>query len=155
MTNAQLTRNLAHEIGLCRIALIVDRFNERVQSHPQTEDLFAVAGNGGDHRARLTYFGWVLPGGKRLKTVEFAAIPKLIRDRIAPDKLRDWISVFRKAAVPVIGEELTRAWIQKVQRLSRRLLSENVIIWRIWRWPVRNAQAKPVRPRGRKRCRKS
>jgi hypothetical protein len=50
--------------------------------------------------------------------VEFAAIPKPIRDGIAPDMLDEWIAVFRDAAVPVIGEDLTRAWIQKVQRLS-------------------------------------
>jgi truncated hemoglobin YjbI len=126
MTSAQLNRNLAHEIGLCRIALIVDRFKERVPSHPQTDELFGVPGNWGDHRARLTYFWWVLLGGKRLKTVEFAAIPKPIRDRLAPAVLDEWIGVFRDAAVPVIGEDLTRAWIQKVQRLSRQLLSENV-----------------------------
>jgi hypothetical protein len=64
----------------------------------------------------------VLLGGKRLKTVEFAAVPKAIRDTIEPDALEDWIGVFRQAAVPVIGEELSRAWIRRVQRL----LNENV-----------------------------
>jgi hypothetical protein len=82
---------------------------------PLAAELFGVSGNWGDRRARLTYFWWVVFGGKRLGTVEFEAVLARVHTRFSPDVLEEWMNLFRHVAVPVIGDELTRAWVRKAE----------------------------------------
>jgi hypothetical protein len=41
MNGASQNRSLAHEIGLCRIAMIVDRFHQRIRRSPEPKTCLA------------------------------------------------------------------------------------------------------------------
>jgi len=125
MKNLQQNRALAYEIGLCRIAMVVDRFHNQVKTHPRLGEWFGVSTNWGDQRARLTYFWWVVLGGKKLRAVDFDLIPERVRAGIKSDELREWLALFRLVAVPILGEEFANAWTEKAERLGRRLLVSN------------------------------
>jgi truncated hemoglobin YjbI len=58
MANFRRSKNLAHEIGLYRIALVVDALHEQTKTRPEFARLFNVSGTDGDQKARLTYFWW-------------------------------------------------------------------------------------------------
>jgi truncated hemoglobin YjbI len=115
-------RILAHEIGLCRIAQVVDQFHSQAKTHPVLAELFDGTGNWGDKRARLTYFWWVMLGGKTLRAAGFDVFPEQGRASVNCDLLGDWLALFHQVALPIIGEELTRAWMEKAERLGDRLL---------------------------------
>jgi len=125
MNNIPQKRILAHEIGLHRIAMVVNQFHSQIQAHPKLEDPFGVVGEWGDHRARLTYFWWVALGGKPLRDINFDMFPKHTRAGFDADLFRDWMTLFRQAALSVVGKELTAAWMEKVEGLGRRLLIAN------------------------------
>jgi hypothetical protein len=72
----------------------------------------------GHRRAQLTYFWWVVLGGNKLRVVDLDVIPK----DVSSELLEDWLALFREAALPIIGEEFTRAWMQRAERLARRFL---------------------------------
>jgi len=114
-------RNLAYDIGLCRIALVVDRVHRQVKTHPVLAEIFHLGGDWGDGRARLTYFWWVVLGGNKLRAIDLELIAKDVHDGINPDLLKEWFILFHNSAVPVIGEELTRAWMGRAERLARKL----------------------------------
>jgi hypothetical protein len=121
MKNLRRNRNLAHEIGLCRIAMVVDRLCGQIQTHPVLREHFGVVGDWGSYRARLTYFWWIVLGGKGLRTISFDAVPTEAQAGLDTDLSRDWIVLFRQVAFSIVGEELTEAWIQEVEQLRRRL----------------------------------
>lgn len=125
MQDLQQRRILAHEIGLCRIALVVDQLQSRLQSHPTLAEPFGVIGNWGDHRARLTYFWWVTLGGKNLRGVRCDVVSRLERADVDCEVLKDWMKLFHQVAVPILGEELTRRWMTKAEAVDRRLLKAN------------------------------
>lgn len=121
MSDLRQKRNLAYEIGLCRIALVVDQVHRQIKTHHLLAKIFRLSHNEGEQRARLTYFWWVVLGGNRLRAVDLQVIPRDVLAGINPELLRDWFSVFCQAAVPIPGEEFTRAWMAKAEQLSRKL----------------------------------
>jgi hypothetical protein len=60
MHNPRNHRNLAHEIGLCRIALVVEQVHQKMQRHHAVAKIFYLLSGDADQRARLTYFWWVV-----------------------------------------------------------------------------------------------
>jgi hemoglobin len=122
MNKHQQNKTLAHEIGLCRIATVVNHFYAQTRTQPILVEPFGVAGTWGDQRARLTYFWWVALGGRPLHAVDFNLVPKHVPAHVNSDQFKGWMSLFRQVALPIIGEELTRAWMEKAERLGRRLL---------------------------------
>lgn len=122
MGNLQQSRNLAYEIGLCRIALVVEQLHSRTKNHPELARIFRVSENDGDRRARLTYFWWVVLGGNRLRDTDLQMIPQIVVADVTLELLHGWLGIFRQAALPIIGEEFTRAWGEKAERLARKFL---------------------------------
>jgi truncated hemoglobin YjbI len=63
-------------------------------------------------------------GGNALRSAspEFATqqIPQALREQISDEVLRDWLALFRHTALPIIGEELTRAWIEKAEPVAHQ-----------------------------------
>lgn len=116
---------LAHSIGLCRIAVVVDKFCDLVQAHPTLAEPFRVLGDWGDRKALLTYFWWVTLGGKRTGDVHFAVIPKHAGAGFNAELLQNWATSFRQVVLSVVGKELTDAWMEKASRLGRKLLISN------------------------------
>lgn len=122
MMDRRLNRNLAYEIGLCRIALAVDQLQRKVKTHQALAEVFPTSAGHGEQRARLTYFWWVVLGGNRLPDLDWEVIPEDARTRISPELLRDWLALFRQTALPIIGQEFTNAWMQRAERLARKFL---------------------------------
>ena len=152
MSNPAKNRNLAHEIGLCRIALVVEQVHRNMQRHHALANLFHLLNGNADQRACLTYFWWVVLGGNPLRSVDpdmswgstaethahrvphsqpdgviascpvFATeqTPQALRQQINDEVLRGWLALFRHTALPIIGEDLTRAWIEKAERVAHQ-----------------------------------
>jgi hemoglobin len=119
MNNLRQSRVLAHEIGLCRIAMVVDKFCREMETRTVLREHFGTGGDWGSYRARLTHFWWVALGGKGLRTVSFDMFP------IEAELSGDWIILFRQAALSIVGKELTEAWMREVEQLGRRLRIAN------------------------------
>ncbi|HUN60674.1 MAG TPA: hypothetical protein VMU53_01730 [Candidatus Sulfotelmatobacter sp.] len=122
MSNVRQNKNLAYEIGLCRIAMVVDRVHREMTKHEGLAKFFPAPADWGDRRARLTYFWWVVLGGNKLRAVDLQVIPLDLRAGASEELLKDWLTVFRRAARPILGEELTRAWMQKAEQVARTYL---------------------------------
>ena len=122
MTDVRPNRNLAYKIGLCRIAIVVDQLQRKVKGHRALAAIFRTSGGHGEQRARLTYFWWVVLGGNRLRDLDDDVITKDARECISPELVKDWVAVFREIALPIVGQEFTDAWVQRAERLARRLL---------------------------------
>ena len=118
MGNPVQKRNLAYEIGLCRIAAVVDHVDRQIRHHGTLVEFLSFKHK--DRRAALTYFWWVVLGGHPLHRTGLPG------EHISGKALRDWIAVFPRTALPVIGEDLTRAWMQATERLAQHCsLTEN------------------------------
>lgn len=63
MKGIQVNRSLAYEIGLRRIALVVDQQHRKLKQHPALGEIVTTGRSHEEERARLTYFWWVILGG--------------------------------------------------------------------------------------------
>jgi truncated hemoglobin YjbI len=108
--------NLAYQIGLCRIALVVDQIDHEMRSHQALAKLFHL-GILQDRRACLTYFWWVVLGGKELRCSDLDLLPNELRSAITPQLMREWLALFCHIAWPIIGEQLTRAWAERAEEV--------------------------------------
>ena len=116
---------LAHEIGLCRIAKVVDEFYSRVQKHPTLQEPFRVVGNWGDHRARLTYFWWMVLGGKGLGSLHLDVVSKHVRAGFTVELLSDWLTLFREVVHSIVPRDMASAWMDRATRLGKTLVIKN------------------------------
>jgi hemoglobin len=116
---------LAHEIGLCRIAKVVNEFYSRVQQHPTLQEPFRVVGDWGDHRARLTYFWWTVLGGKGLGSLHFNVVPKHVRAGFTVELLSDWLTLFREVVYSIVPRDMAGAWMDRATRLGKSLVIAN------------------------------
>jgi truncated hemoglobin YjbI len=126
MNTNQNNEILAHSIGLSRIAMVVDKFYDQVQADPKLVEPLGVVGDWGSHKARLTYFWWVMLGGRSVREVSFQVVRKPAKPGFSPELLRHWVALFRQAALSVVGSELTEAWMDRVSRLSQTLIIGHV-----------------------------
>jgi hemoglobin len=117
--------SLAYQLGVCRIALVVDRFYSQMQAHPTLREPFAVRGHWGDCRARLTYFWWVTLGGNKIPDHDFEMVPSCVRAGLNSEMMREWTTLFRQVARSVVGEQLANAWMEVAERVGRKLASSN------------------------------
>jgi truncated hemoglobin YjbI len=62
MTDLRHGTTLAHEIGLDRIASVVDTVFNQMKNQPAFASIFNVSETHDDDKARLTYFWWVALG---------------------------------------------------------------------------------------------
>jgi truncated hemoglobin YjbI len=121
MTHLRQNKNLAYQISLCRIALVVDAVHRQMQTQQMLAEPFDINGDNGEQRARLTYFWWVVLGGNKLRDIDWE-VRGDSRTGISPELLKNWIVVFRQAALPILGREFTEGWIQKAEQAARELL---------------------------------
>jgi hypothetical protein len=87
MTFREQTSHLAYLIGLCRIALVVDQVQHNMRSHHALAKLFRF-GAPPDQRARLTYFWWIVLGGRELRAAALGLLPAELRSAITPKRRR-------------------------------------------------------------------
>jgi hypothetical protein len=117
MSERRQGRNLAHEIGMCRMAMVVNAVHRQMEGDPQFAQDFATLGNPDEQRAQLTYFWWVALGGKALRNMDSALTCKFGPKQSNDDSLEHWLAMFRTAALPILGQELTQAWAKQAVRL--------------------------------------
>ena len=122
MTNFRQSKNLAHEIGLYRIASVVEALHEQTKTDPAFARLFNVRGTECDQKARLTYFWWVALGGNKLSDLDWKVIRENAQTGVSPSVFRDWLELFRKTALPIVGAESTGAWMLRAAQLGRKFL---------------------------------
>ena len=119
MTDLPHSRNLALDIGLYRIALVVNAVFNQMKTHPAFAALFEVSECHDDDQACLTYFWWVVLGGNKLSDLDSDVIRGCGRMGISPSLFREWLALFRQTALPIIGTELTDAWMLRAVRLHQ------------------------------------
>lgn len=121
MTDRQGNGSLAYQIGLCRIALVVEQLQRKAQAHPALTEVFR---SGGSHaeQSSLTYFWWVVLGGNRLRELDWK-VSEVEARCVHPEILQEWLALFCQTALPIIGREFTNAWMQRAERLARTFLS--------------------------------
>lgn len=122
MANFRQSKDLAHEIGLYRIALVVEALQEQTKTDPAFARLFHVRGSEDDQKARLTYFWWVALGGNKLSDLDWKVIRENAQTGVSPSVLSDWLELFRKTALPIVGAESTGAWMLRAAQLGRKFL---------------------------------
>jgi hemoglobin len=113
--------SLAHAIGICRIATVVDQFCDEIASHPSVEEPFRVVGNCPDQKARLTYFWWVTLGGAAYQGMQCDLVPKHIRAGFKGKLMGEWTALFRRVVYSVVDRQLAEAWIERAARLGQSL----------------------------------
>jgi len=118
MVDVRQNRNLALQIGLYRIALIVNAVLNEMKTQPAFATLFNVSQSHGDEKACLTYFWWIALGGNKLSDLDSEVIRGCERMGISSSLLRKWLALFRQSALPIIGAELTDAWKRRAVTLT-------------------------------------
>jgi hypothetical protein len=118
MADLRQSRNLAFQIGLYRIALVVNAVFNETKKQPAFATLFNVSESHGDEKACLTYFWWMVLGGNKLSDLDSEVIRGCGRMRISSSLFREWLALFCPAALPIIGAELTDAWRRRAVQLA-------------------------------------
>jgi truncated hemoglobin YjbI len=115
------TIDLAHQIGLIRIALVVDRFYDQLRRRPELAEPFHVMGNCPGRKACVTYFWWVALGGNQVAEIHVAAEPVCELDGAHAGLERESLGLFRGALFSVVDGELAEAWWNEAARMSSSL----------------------------------
>ena len=118
MADLRQSRNLALQIGLYRIALVVNAVFNEMKTQSAFATLFNVSESHGDEEACLTYFWWMVLGGSKLNDLDSEVIRGCGGRGISSTLLREWLALFRQAALPIIGAELTDAWKRRAVQLT-------------------------------------
>jgi truncated hemoglobin YjbI len=117
MADLRQSTNLALKIGLYRIALVVNGVFKQMKNHQAFATLFDFS-ESHDDEACLTYFWWVVLGGNKLSDLDSEVIRGCAWMGISPTLFREWLAMFRQTALPIIGAELTGAWMLRAVPLA-------------------------------------
>ena len=120
MADLRQSRNLALEIGLYHMALVVNAVFNQMKNHPAFAT-FSHVSESHDDEACLTYFWWVVLGGNKLSEPDSEVIRGCGQMGISRSLFREWLALFRQTALPIIGRELTDAWMLRAVRLPHEL----------------------------------
>jgi truncated hemoglobin YjbI len=118
MAELRQSKNLAFQIGLYRIALVVNAVINEIKTQPALATLFDVGESHADEKACLTYFWWMVLGGNKLSDLDSEVIRGCGRMRVSSSLFREWLALFCEAALPILGAELTDAWRRRAVQLA-------------------------------------
>jgi truncated hemoglobin YjbI len=118
MSDLQHSTNLAVEIGFYRIVSVVNAVFDRMKDHPVFSTLFKASVNRVHEKYCMTYFWWVVLGGNKLSDLDSEVIRGCGRMGVSSSLFREWLALFRQAALPIIGAELTDAWKRRAMQLA-------------------------------------
>jgi hemoglobin len=125
METTQSETKLAYRIGKWRIAAVVDKFYDRIQTHETLAAPFREIEDWPSHKDRLTYFWWIALGGAKDRIVNFDVVPKHRRVGFNDSLLEDWLALFREVVHSTLECGLAEAWMERVSFVGRRLLIAN------------------------------
>jgi truncated hemoglobin YjbI len=100
MADLRQSTNLALEIGLYRIALVVNGVFKQMKNHPAFTTLLDVSESHDDEEARLTYFWFVVLGGNKLSDLDSEVVRGCAWMGISPTLFREWLACFAKRHFP-------------------------------------------------------
>jgi truncated hemoglobin YjbI len=112
------TMDLAHRIGLVRIAQVVDRFYDQLRQHPELTEPFHVTCNCEGRKAQATYFWWVALGGNQVSEIHVKAAPACEIDDPHTGPERESMGLFRRELFSIVDGELAEAWWNEATRMS-------------------------------------
>jgi truncated hemoglobin YjbI len=115
------TIDLAHRIGLVRIAQVVDRYYDQLRSHPGLAEPFHVMGNFPGRKACATYFWWVALGGNEVSEIHVNAEAACEVGGAHAGLEQESIGLFRNTLFSVVDGELAEAWWQEAARMSSNM----------------------------------
>ena len=121
MDASEISNSLAHTIGLCKIAIVVDRLCEEMKANPQIVHPFQITGDWGENRARITYFWWVALGGTPVERLKVDVDLRHDKPGKDAEELREWVELFRRAADTVVKPELAEAWMLNVLHMGHAI----------------------------------
>lgn len=122
MRSVQLESNLAFEIGLCRIATVVDRFYDELNDRRDLTEPFRRVGGWPQHKARMTYFWWVALGGNPGSEAHLRMIDPHHRDGFNSRSLDAWMDLFKDVLFTNLKIDLAEAWMQQAEYVKAILL---------------------------------
>ena len=118
MADLRQDKNLALKIGMYHIALVVNAVFNKMKTQPALATLFDVNESHSGEEACLTYFWWLVLGGNKLSDLDSDVIRRCERMGISPSLFREWLALFRQSAPPIIGKELTDAWMRRALQVA-------------------------------------
>lgn len=122
MRVVQLEPNLAFEIGLRRIATVVDSFYCQMMVRSDLKEPFCRVGTWAEHKARMTYFWWVALGGNPGSEEHLRLIDHQREDGFDSGALDGWMQLFAKVVHANLKRGLAEAWIEQAEFLRAVLL---------------------------------
>jgi hemoglobin len=122
MRPVQLESNLAFEIGLCRVATVVDRFYDELSDRSDLTEPFRKVGGWQQHKARMTYFWWVALGGNPGSEEHLKMIDRQRRDGFNSKSLDAWMRLFSDVVFANVDQVLAEAWMEQAEYLKAILL---------------------------------
>jgi hypothetical protein len=102
MAELRQSRSLALEIGLYRIALVVNGVFKHMKKHPAFATLFDVSESHDDEKACLTYFWWIVLGSNKLSDLDSEVIRGCAWMAISPTLFRSGSHCFAKQHFPLL-----------------------------------------------------
>lgn len=117
--------SIAEQIGQPRIFAVVDRFYDRIQSHPTLSIPFQRVQDWPRHKERIAYFWWVSLGGDRTRDFTFAVAPKHWQAGFNEMLLGDWKTLFREVVSSTLPSDLAAAWMERVDHVGASLVIAN------------------------------
>lgn len=114
-------RDIAEDIGHEWVALVVDRFYERVRHHPTLAAPFARVEDWPHHKALLTHFWWASLGGERYLKHNYEVPRRHAEAGFTPALLQDWLMLFRATLEAELPPELAAGWLDRARRIGESL----------------------------------
>ena len=114
-------QDIAHILGLEKVASIVSDFYDRVQQHKTLAVPFASVHDWPEHKRHLTHFWWVTLGGKPYRAKPYQVAQKHAAAGFTPALLVDWLALFRTTLARHLPQDLAEQWYARAQRIGRSL----------------------------------
>lgn len=117
--------SLAEKIGRPSVALVVDDFYNRVQTHPTLAKPFSIVAHWQEHKQRIAEFWWIALGGKPTASYSYDPVSKHFLAGFNQTLLSDWKALFFEVTHTHLSPELASAWQQRVEMIGENLLRQN------------------------------
>ncbi|GAB3243609.1 group III truncated hemoglobin [Chitinimonas naiadis] len=114
-------RDIAREIGLEQVRLVVDTFYRRVRAHPLLSVPFARVHDWPQHLEHLSHFWWVTLGGERYLDYRYAVPQRHAEAGFTPALLVDWLALFHETVREQVAPPLADAWLERAERIGKSL----------------------------------
>lgn len=116
-------RDTCEQIGLEKIAVVVDDFYDRIQHHPTLAQPFSQVHDWAEHKARLSHFWWVSLGGAPYRQDIYRIAEKHMDEKMGmqPALIDDWLALFQETLRDHLPPDQLEPWLQRASHMGRSL----------------------------------